>query len=148
MGYPGSVGTFARRVVSAASRGLPYGGLQEGGGNDKTHHDYGISGYLIGEWQSRVRQTWSATGFLRMIFQGLMGMGFSPEGISFAPLLPEGYTHVRLSFLPYRDMLLDIHLTGSGRKVAQFKINGEVSAEPFLPATGKGQINVHITMGS
>ena len=36
-------------------------------------------------WGSVYDQTWSATGYLRMIFTDLFGMRFTPEGLTFGP---------------------------------------------------------------
>ncbi len=70
--------------------GLPYGGIQELGDEPRR------------EWASCSRQTWSATGFLRMVLMGLLGMRFEVNGVRFQPMLPPGLDFVCLEGLPYR----------------------------------------------
>ena len=110
-----------------------YGGMQES--------DQGIR-----EWKSRSWQSWSATGFMRMIFMGLVGMTFEPNGIRFKPLLPEGFKCVRLSRLPYRGMSVDIQIEGPGNQIAEFRINGRSVYPPVLSATGSGEQRITIKM--
>ena len=38
-----------------------------------------------GQWNSVYDQTWSATGYINMVFSGLLGMSFSTSGVTFAP---------------------------------------------------------------
>ena len=55
------------------------------------------------QWHSVHDQTWSATGYIRMIFNNLFGMRFTPEGLTFNPdveLLNE-YGVEKLSNLRY-----------------------------------------------
>jgi glycogen debranching enzyme len=99
----------------------------------------------IREWNSCRRQTWSATAFLRMIFQGLCGITFHETGISFHPCVPPETGPVRLVGLPYKTALLDIILTGSGTRISQFKLDGKKRKPFFLPTAG-GRHTVEITM--
>lgn len=66
--------------------GLPYGGLQ-------VHDDTGI----ISEWESLNRQTWSATGFLSMIYYGLLGLETDDENVIFKPYIPKECSYMRFS---------------------------------------------------
>lgn len=66
--------------------GLPYGGLQ-------VHDDTGE----ISEWKSLNRQTWSATGFLAMIYYGLLGLDTDAENVIFKPYLPKNCSYMLLS---------------------------------------------------
>jgi glycogen debranching enzyme len=128
--------------------GLPYGGLQEGGGNPPTKAAYDVApdAYLIGEWHATVRQTWSATGYVRMLVHGVFGMKFSTEGISFAPTLPKGCDSLLLENLVYRGKALRIEVQGKGQRIARFSINGETSTKAFLPADGKGEMKIQIEL--
>lgn len=81
-----------------------------------------------------------------MIFMGLIGMTFGPDGIQFKPLLPKGFESVRLSHLPYRGMVLDIQIEGPGTQIAEFQINGQSVYPPVLPATGSGGRRITIKM--
>jgi glycogen debranching enzyme len=65
----------------------------------------------ITQWVSQPDQTWSATGYLRMIYRGLLGLTFTSQGLRLVPTLPSGWGPVTLAGLPCRDMTLDITLT-------------------------------------
>jgi hypothetical protein len=115
--------------------GAEDGGWQTDGSGQLTH------------WVSQPDQTWSATGFLRMIYRGLFGLGFTQPGLRFAPSLPPGWGPVSLTGLPYRDMTLDITLTGAGDFIQSVTVDGRRQA-PLLPATGSGHHQVEITLGA
>lgn len=111
--------------------GDPYGGFQA----DKT-------------WDSVHHQTWSATGYLRMIFQGLIGMRFEDDGIRLQPSLPGslGLTSLTLRGLTYRQARLTITLRGEGNRVEQCKIDGVAQEGSLVPATLTGDHTVEITL--
>lgn len=110
---------------------LPYGGLQE----DRAKG--------IREWASCRRQSWSASAFVRMVLMGLLGASFSPEGVSFAPVLPAALDTCAVHGLVYRGMKVDIEVRGSGRRVSRCTVNGR-TARPFLPAQGRGRMVVRV----
>lgn len=111
--------------------GEPYGGVQEG--------------IRWGTWASVPRQTWSATGYLRMVLTGVLGMRFSLDGITFEPSLPDGVHKARLRDLPYRNMVLDITVEGVGDRVTSLTINGEPAES--LSADGVGRQEIRIATG-
>ena len=101
-----------------------------------------------GHWGSVYDQTWSATGYIRMIFTDLLGMRFTPEGLTFSPdvqLLKE-FGVERLSNLRYRNGRLDISVSGEGKKLTSVKVNGKVQSpdKPIAPADGTTQIELII----
>lgn len=79
--------------------GERYGGIQEWQGN-----------YV--EWASEVRQTWSATGYLRMVLFDLFGMRFEREGLYIKPLKNSLAAKMELRGLRYRNADLDVFVTG------------------------------------
>ena len=99
-----------------------------------------------GHWSSCTNQAWSASSYVRMIHYGLFGMTFTPAGISFAPNLPPSWGSVRLSGLHYRQAILDIRLSGSGRRVAEFKVDGELVTKPVIASALKGDHLIEIVM--
>ncbi len=109
-----------------------YGGLQEAG--------RGESGW---EWESCARQSWSASGYLRLILFGLLGMRFSPEGARFAPYLPPGMNWLEAQNLPWRRARLNLRVEGSGSRLIACRINGQ-PADPFLPAESEGEYEVEM----
>lgn len=108
-----------------------YGGLQEAG--------KGADGI---QWASCARQSWSASAYLRMILNGLVGMRFSPAGIHFQPNLPAGLAPLQLDELPYRAARLSLRVDGSGGRLVEFRLNGQRSSQPFLPAAAQGKIEI------
>ncbi len=88
------------------------------------------------QWESCKHQTWSATSYLRALYLGVFGLRFERDGLRFAPHLPDGWSGVTLTDLPYRGETIDVTLTGSGSTVASFKIDGETWKDAFLPAAG------------
>ena len=111
-----------------------YGGLQEHGSPEPT------------PWHSCDRQTWSATGFLRMVLFGLFGLRFGVDGVSLEPALPHPLSTARLGSLRYRQMQLDITISGSGCHVGSCRINGTSSARAFVPATATGVQRIAIEL--
>lgn len=105
--------------------GAPYGGVQELKGE-------------MGLWPSCVRQTWSATAFLRIIFLDLFGMSFSPAGIRFSPAPLQGGEEMSLSGLLYRGKPLSVSVEGRG-PAASLWINGRRQKEAFLSAEEPGE---------
>jgi hypothetical protein len=101
----------------------------------------------ITQWVAQPDQTWSATGFLRMIYRGLFGMSFTQQGLQFTPSLPPGWGPVSLTGLPYRNMTLDITLTGAGNSIQSVAVDGHPQ-QRLIPATGNGHHKVQITLGS
>jgi hypothetical protein len=85
---------------------MPYGGLQE----DKNQG--------IRLWDSEKKQTWSATGYLHMIFADIIGLSVTEDGISLAPRLLESVGDIKITGLRIRDITLDISIKkGSEEKL-------------------------------
>lgn len=109
-----------------------------------------ITGAVDGGWQnarqwgSEPDQTWSATGYLRLIHQGVFGIRHERDGIRFTPNLPHGWGPVTLHDVPYRDVTLDITLTGSGRRVASSTVDGHHRSA--VPAGLRGRHRVRIEL--
>ena len=82
--------------------GLPYGGVQEEGG------------VMRADWRSQPQQTWSATGYLRMLLFGLLGLRFEEGGVRLSPRRLEAVGHVRLTGLRWRGMTIDIEVCKAG----------------------------------
>lgn len=119
--------------------GRPYGGLQE------TADQHSGSDARLVEWDSCRRQTWSATGYLRMILAGLLGFDFRPGGVAVRPRLLPGMTHLQLTGLRYCGARWDIEVTGTGTPVA-VRIDGQPASAPYLPASATGQHRIGIDL--
>lgn len=118
------------------------------------------------------RQLWSDTGYLGMIYKGLFGMTFLPDGIIFAPKKYNGDTinednddpnddeenkdsstffklneTMSLTNIKYRKMIVNVHVRGYGDTVESFKLNGERKKVPKLDGYSTGRQLIEITVG-
>ncbi len=114
--------------------GRVYGGLQETRAN------------RIEPWESAKRQTWCATGFVRMVFSGIVGMRPQPDGIRFAPMMIPGMECLQLDYLGYRAMEVGIRIEGTGSRIVEFTVNGEPRNDFFLSAKHPGRQDISITV--
>ena len=90
----------------------------------------------IRSWTSVVKQTWSATGYLRMILFDLIGMRFSEEGVAFEPHTVSGIHHMKLENLLFRGVVLNISVEGTGSSIGCVEINGEIT-DRLIPQKDK-----------
>lgn len=112
--------------------GEPYGGLQVDRGN-------------VRMWVSEPHQTWSATGYLRMIYHDLFGMRFDSDELRLHPFVPPRFEALRLTGIEYRDMTLDITIRNSGTRIASFTLDGQPH-EQSIPATLDGPHRIVMNM--
>jgi cellobiose phosphorylase len=85
-----------------------------------------------------------------MIHYGLFGMNFEPSGIIFKPLLPGRWGSVRVTELQYRNMTLDIRLSGAGTRITNVRLDGAAVEKAYVPSNLKGQhiIEIQFNMAS
>lgn len=105
--------------------GMPYGGLQE------------RAGAGVELWEPVAHQTWSATGFLRIVLAAVVGMRLAPDGVRFEPLLPPGLEKLELTGLPYRALTIDVRIERGPAPPREL---------PFVPADGEGGRRVELTV--
>lgn len=113
---------------------LPYGGMQE----DK--------GEGIRLWDAEKKQTWSATGYLHMIFTNIIGFEFEPDGIRFNPYMPDGVSELELSDFNIRNTNISVSIKGTGRNVKSFKVNG-IEKDNKIKYTDGNDLFVEIELG-
>ena len=106
----------------------------------------GDGGWQGFHWGPLLDQTWSATAYLRMIYGGMFGMNFRPDGVTLSPTLPDGWGDVKLSGLKYRGATLDIALQGQGNRIASVTVDGKPAKNAFIPATLTGAHSVNIAL--
>lgn len=99
----------------------------------------------IREWVSEPHQTWSATAYLRDVYMDLVGLKFQTDGIRLAPVGSRLADKISLKNLAYRNMILNVSVTGHGNTVRACTINGK-KAKPFVPHTASGIIDVKIEL--
>ncbi|MGC5168000.1 MGH1-like glycoside hydrolase domain-containing protein [Luteimicrobium sp. DT211] len=116
------------------STGVVDGGYQRLG-DDLTFH-----------WGSQPDQTWSATAYLRQIYDGVFGIGYTEHGLELTPTLPMGWGDVTLSDLRYRDANLTVRLHGAGDRIASVRLDGRHRASAEIPANLRGRHVVDVTL--
>lgn len=77
--------------------GQIYGGIQEWKGN-----------YV--EWKSEDYQTWSATAYLNMIIEGIIGLSLINNHPNFKPYLPSGINYAVIKNLSIKGNLLNVEV--------------------------------------
>ncbi len=106
-------------------------------------------GWQNGHWGPLEHQTWSATGFLNMVWSGLAGVKLEDGKIKFEPYLPEGVNNLKLTGLKYGDMILNIQVEGRGSVIKEFYLNGNATNKYEIERAGKtGEQNVRIVLGN
>lgn len=75
-----------------------YGGVQERWGKGIT------------SWISELKQTWSATGYIRMILFDIIGIQIDENGMNIRPNLIDGIEAIELKGLTFRDKLYSISI--------------------------------------
>lgn len=95
-------------------------------------------------WGSEEDQTWSATGYLRLVHQGVFGLRPGADALRFAPCLPEGWGRASLTGLRWREATVDLTLTGAGRRVVSATVDGRRRDE--VPADARGHHRVELRL--
>lgn len=78
--------------------GKIYGGVQERWGKGIT------------SWKSQLKQTWSATGYIRMILFDIIGIQIDENGMNIKPNLIDGMETIELKNLTFRNKLYNISI--------------------------------------
>lgn len=91
-------------------------------------------------------QLWSASGYMAMVLNGLLGINVEENGIRFTPMVPKSVHELKLSGLAYRGNTLGIAIHGSGKHVASFTVDGKTAAAPFFDGTLTGPHEIAIEM--
>jgi hypothetical protein len=93
------------------------------------------------------QQLWSASGYISMVFHGLFGMHFDVDGVRFDPMVPDTFKSVlSLTNFIYRGMTLNMTVQGPGKYIQEFKLDGGVKPDVFIPGTLTGTHTVAITL--
>lgn len=103
------------------------------------------------EWDSIHAQTWSATGFLRMVFRGILGLQFTENGLQLTPnpYLMKHFGFETISDLRYQQGTLRIRRTGNGNTIKEIRINGRYAGRQtaLVLAPHQGNTEIEIITG-
>jgi len=95
------------------------------------------------------RQLWSVAGNLAMVYKLFFGIDFQPDGIAFAPFVPESFRGDKtLTGFTYRKMQLSITVKGFGNTIKSFSVDGNHSESHFLHGNLEGKHIVEIELDS
>jgi hypothetical protein len=85
-----------------------------------------------------------------MVHEVLFGMHFEDGGIRLQPTIPAslGLHSITLQGVHYRQAVLNITITGAGRRILQCKLDGAAQPEAFIPATLAGKHDVEVVLSS
>ncbi|MBT9393160.1 glycogen debranching protein [Hymenobacter sp. NST-14] len=90
---------------------------------------------------------WSLSGSLGLVYKGLFGLNFQPDGLTFRPFVPEALRGTRrLRNLHYRDAVLSVELTGFGHQIARITLDGQPLPDATVPATLTGAHTIRIEL--
>lgn len=97
--------------------------------------------------QDPVMRLKGAAANVALVMKGYAGMKFGPEGIEFSPCRPfANDENLCIKGIRYRNAYLTVNITGSGRHVASFSIDGVPSGRHLFPAGLGGRHTVDITL--
>ena len=126
-------GNYNFREIYNPNTGKPDGGYQDWGESKQNFH-----------WESSKFQTWSATAYISMVLNGIFGMKYTEDSLSFSPYLPEEISSIELSDLSYRGSKLNISLEGSGNEIQSFIIDGIKQNNNSIPSNLHGNHTLKI----
>jgi hypothetical protein len=130
----GAVGVFATELACLADLA----------GRAPTFHEFYHPG--TGRPGGSARQLWSAAGYLAMVHHGLIGLAFDGHEIRFNPVVPAGFSPLRLSGLRHRDLTLDITISGTGNHIDSFTVDGTAQPDHAIATTLTGTHRVDMTV--
>lgn len=89
------------------------------------------------------------SGVAVMLLRGLAGISPAADRIEFHPFLTRGFNQsIRIDGLRYRDVTLDVAITGTGNRIARFAVDSVETPDYFIPATLSGRHSVAITLAN
>lgn len=90
------------------------------------------------------RNTWGATGFLRLLLHGIAGLRVGWDSFSLQPCLPEGAGPVRIERLLWRNLEISLSLEG----VVRAEVNGEPVPSLDFSADAKGRREIAVVLAT
>lgn len=106
-----------------------------------------LMAYATGDFVGCPGYIWSAAAYLALVFKMVAGIDISATGaVSFAPVLPEALGgELHIEGLTLGPMTVNLHVTGSGDKIATCEIDDRAVDKPDL-AIEAGTRDIRITL--
>ncbi|TGE29875.1 alpha-L-rhamnosidase-related protein [Hymenobacter metallicola] len=90
---------------------------------------------------------WSLSGSLGLVYKGLFGMDFQPNGLRFQPFVPQALQGTRrLTGFRYRQAVLNIEMVGFGNRIDRITLDGQQLPDATVPAALTGTHTVQIKL--
>jgi hypothetical protein len=128
-------GDYNFREIYNPYSGKPDGGYQAAGASSPDYH-----------WESCKLQTWSATAYISMVVNGLIGIKTNETTMTFKPYLPIGITHIELKNLAYRNAVLNVLIEGKGNSIKSFTVDGKERKDHSLDSKISGTHTISIKL--
>lgn len=117
---------------------------------DNTSYETSLGGLLFSAAHALLNNSQSKAPFRNtlssVIIRGFAGMKFAFNGIYFHPSIPDGMPGDKhINGIRYRKSTLNITISGTGKEIASFSIDGKI-CEPFFPANFEGEHQISITL--
>jgi len=112
------------------------------------------TGVPDGGWQCNLHtgsckcQTWSATAYLNMVINGLVGLRIEDNRMYFKPYLPDNISFIQLKQFKFHHSALQISVKGKGTKIKTFYLNGKKQTKYWIDSNLKGLNRIEIEMAS
>ncbi len=126
-------GDYNFREIFNSYTGKPDGGYQDWGESKINFH-----------WESCKFQTWSATAYISMVLNGILGMKFTEDSLSFSPFLPVEINLLELKDLNYRNSKLNISIKGHGHNIKSFSVDGKKQSNFAISSLLNGKHEIEI----
>ena len=87
-------------------------------------------------WGSVEHQTWSATGYLSLIYYHILGADIKEGSVTFTPYLPTGVNEATISNFVVGNTTFEITITRGGNGISTFTYD----------TTNEGTVRVHMSV--
>lgn len=110
------------------------------------------SAFLLTQKPSDAQTTFSvgnATGQLALFYHVLFGLEAQTDKLTFAPVVPRSFRGIyKLTNFKYRNVLLNITVSGYGTNIKSFKVNGEEKTDFEIAANQSGTFTIEMVLNN
>lgn len=110
------------------------------------------SAFLLTQKPSDAQTTFSvgnAAGQLALFYHVLFGLEAQTDKLTFAPVVPRSFRGIyKLTNFKYRNVLLNITVSGYGTNIKSFKVNGEEKTDFEIAANQSGTFTIEMVLNN
>ncbi|MCM1110539.1 MAG: hypothetical protein NC336_04975 [Clostridium sp.] len=154
--YPTNIPRFYPELPDTASADAPYSAMTQAmwlraaaSKSNRTATERALAGAVIHAALSpdSLPGEAEAAAFVSIVLRGLLGIETEGERMVFNPVIPRSMPGRKsLSGLRYRRATLDISVSGTGDRIANFRLDGVTTHRYSIPDTISGSHSVEITL--